>query len=216
MAIRVPKKPAHAYQHGNLRHALIQAGLRLLSEGGVANLSLRAAAQLAGVSHAAPYRHFADKEALVAAIAEEGFALLTAALQASTPPTPAAFAKRLAEMAVAYVNFALAHPAYLRVIFGGVVDKEHAPQSLRIAGETAYGVLRTLVADGVAAGAFRAGDVDEMALSCWSMVHGFGMLLSDRALPPPLCEAVTAEAMTRSLVKHLLGGIESGAPPTKS
>lgn len=212
MAIRVPKKPSHAYQHGNLRHALIQAGLRLLSEGGVANLSLRAAAHLAGVSHAAPYRHFADKEALVAAIAEEGFVLLTATLQASRPQAPAAtFAERLREMAVAYVNFALVHPAYLRVIFGGVVDKDHAPESLRIAGDTAYGVLRTLVAEGVAAGAFRQADVDEMALSCWSMVHGFGMLLGDRALPPPLCESTTAEAMTRALVKHLFRGIEEGA-----
>ena len=61
MKIRVTRKPEDAYQHGNLREALIQAGLRLLSEGGLENLSLRGAAQLAGVSHAAPYRHFRDK-----------------------------------------------------------------------------------------------------------------------------------------------------------
>jgi AcrR family transcriptional regulator len=209
MPIRVPRKPAHAYQHGNLRHALIQAGLRLLSEGGVSNLSLRAAAQLAGVSHAAPYRHFADKEALVAAIAEEGFALLTAALAASTTKVAAAsFADRLGEMTMAYVKFALAHPAYLRVIFGGVVDKAHAPESLRIAGETAYGVLRNLVAEGQECGALRHGDIDEMALACWSLVHGFGMLLSDRALPPRLCESATAQVMTRSLMDHLFHGIQ--------
>ena len=79
MKIRVARKPAHAYQHGNLREALIQAGLKLLGEAGVQGLSLRAAAQLAGVSHAAPYRHFKDKDALVAAVAEQGFRLLTAA-----------------------------------------------------------------------------------------------------------------------------------------
>src|SRR4051812_14423120 len=77
MAVRVARKKADAYQHGNLREAMIHAGLKLLGEGGVQSLSLRAAAQLAGVSHAAPYRHFRDKDALVAAIAEEGFKLLT-------------------------------------------------------------------------------------------------------------------------------------------
>ena len=82
MKIKVPRKPANTYQHGNLREALVQAGLKLLSEGGVEGLSLRAAAQLAGVSHAAPYRHFKDKDALVAAIAEQGFRLLTASMRA--------------------------------------------------------------------------------------------------------------------------------------
>src|SRR5215510_13444423 len=77
MSIRVARKRPDAYQHGDLRRALVQAGLKLLSEKGVDGLSLRAAAELAGVSHAAPYRHFRDKAALVAAIAEEGFRLLT-------------------------------------------------------------------------------------------------------------------------------------------
>src|SRR5258708_34865679 len=81
MAIRVRRKAADAYQHGDLREALIQAGLKLLSEGGVESLGLRAAAELAGVSHAAPYRHFRDKGALVAAIAEEGFTLLTRSMR---------------------------------------------------------------------------------------------------------------------------------------
>src|SRR6185436_10216828 len=82
MTIRVQRKRADAYQHGDLRHALIQAGLKLLGEGGLPALSLRAAAQLAGVSHAAPYRHFKDKDALVAAIAEEGFRLPTRHMKA--------------------------------------------------------------------------------------------------------------------------------------
>src|SRR3954465_9962216 len=82
MPIRVQRKPRDAYQHGDLRHALIQAGLKLLGEHGAAGLSLRAAAELAGVSHAAPYRHFRDKNALVAAIAEEGYKLLTRSMRA--------------------------------------------------------------------------------------------------------------------------------------
>jgi AcrR family transcriptional regulator len=221
MAIRVPRKPSNAYQHGNLRHALVQAGLRLLAEGGMQNLSLRAAAQLAGVSHAAPYRHFADKDALVAAIAEEGFGLLKAHLREGVANSRSeSFPERLREMAVGYVMFALQHPAYLRVIFGGVIKKESAPDSLRVAGEAAYGVLRDLVAQGVAAGAFRSGDPDEMALSCWTMTHGFGMLLTDKALPPHLSETMAAEAMTRTMVDFLLHGIvnvaKSAGPKTRS
>src|SRR3982751_1002807 len=92
--IRVRRKPADAYQHGDLREALIQAGLKLLTERGVAALALRAAAQLAGVSHAPPYGHFRDKDAWVDAIGERGFRMLTAAMQVqiarvATADTPA-------------------------------------------------------------------------------------------------------------------------------
>src|ERR1700755_3363189 len=90
MKIRVAKKPADSYQHGDLREALVDAGLKLLIEGGVEDLSLRAAAQLAGVSHAAPYRHYRDKDALVAAIAERGFRLLTESMRSELAEHPAA------------------------------------------------------------------------------------------------------------------------------
>src|ERR1051326_7507290 len=75
---RLKPKP---YHHGDLRHALIQAGLELLSEGGAATLDLRKVARKAGVSHAAPYRHFADKQALIAAINEEGYCRLAERIQ---------------------------------------------------------------------------------------------------------------------------------------
>jgi AcrR family transcriptional regulator len=123
--IRVARKPVDAYQHGNLAEALVQAGLKLLSEGGVEKLSLRAAAQLAGVSHAAPYRHFRDKDALVSAIAERGYRLLTASmkeeLERCRSREPGA---RLQAIGVGYLRFGLSHPAYLQVIFGGVLTAD--------------------------------------------------------------------------------------------
>src|SRR3954469_24156481 len=127
MSIRVARKRADTYQHGDLRRALIQAGLKLLAEGGVAALSLRAAAQLAGVSHAAPYRHFRDKDALVAAIAEEGFKLLTRRMReeianerAGAEPGrhPPGVVERLRAAGRGYVSFAVEHPAYFRTVFG--------------------------------------------------------------------------------------------------
>src|SRR5688572_5295577 len=110
MKIRVARKPADAYQHGNLREALVQAGLKLLSEGGVEGLSLRAAAQLAGVSHAAPYRHFKDKNALVAAVAEQGFRLLSASLRAAEQGVAGTSVRdRLRAQGQGYVQFAIEH-----------------------------------------------------------------------------------------------------------
>src|SRR5438477_3225995 len=128
MSIRVPRKRPDAYQHGNLRQALIQAGLKLLGESGVAGLSLRAAAQLAGVSHAAPYRHFRDKDALVAAIAERGFRLLTARMEQEKQRCNSADLRtRLTAIGVGYVSFAIEHPGYFRIIFGGLcVDAKGA------------------------------------------------------------------------------------------
>src|SRR5690349_3367842 len=119
MKIKVARKPANTYQHGNLREALVQAGLKLLAEGGVEGLSLRAAAQLAGVSHAAPYRHFKDKDALVAAIAEQGFRLLTASMRAELEQLGAGADthQRMRALGQGYVRFAREHPGYLGVIF---------------------------------------------------------------------------------------------------
>jgi AcrR family transcriptional regulator len=179
--IRVTRKRPNAYQHGDLRNALIQAGLKLLAEGGVGAMSLRAAAELAGVSHAAPYRHFRDKNELVGAIAEEGFRLLTRhmreAIAAAGSPD---VWTRLGAAGHGYVAFAIQHPAYFRTVFGGFVcpDGDHSKlsPSLREAGDEAYHVLRDLIEEGVRTGALRTGDPDHLALGAWSMVHGVSML----------------------------------------
>src|SRR5215510_9562369 len=128
MSIRVARKRPDAYQHGDLRRALIQAGLKLLGEGGVRQLSLRAAAELAGVSHAAPYRHFRDKDALVAAIAEQGFRLLTRRMREEIDAAGSAdLLVRLRASAWGYVSFAIENPGYFRTIFGGIPCDEGAP-----------------------------------------------------------------------------------------
>jgi AcrR family transcriptional regulator len=209
MKIRVARKPDDAYQHGNLREALIQAGLKLLSEGGLEKLSLRAAAQLAGVSHAAPYRHFRDKDALVAAIAEQGFLLLTARMQEEEKRVAVSdLPARLSAIGVGYVAFAIEHPGYFRVIFGGLACEDAVTPELQAAGNAAFQVLRGLVGEGVASGVLRAGDPDEMALAAWSLVHGLGMLAIDGALAHRIVGATafkrTAERLTLLLQEGLL------------
>ena len=159
------------YHHGELGTALVGAALALLAEGGVEALSLREVARRAGVSAMAPYRHYADKEALLAAVAEHGFAGLGAALRqadAAVPPERA-----LVAQAVAYVRYALAHPALFRLMFG---PKRSAPHpGLMAAGDTAYAVLAERVASQTAA----AADREARVIGCWSLVHGLALLFLD-------------------------------------
>ncbi len=212
MSIRVARKRPDAYQHGDLRRALVQAGLKLLGERGVAGLSLRAAAELAGVSHAAPYRHFRDKGALVAAIAEEGFTLLTRSMrdEIAAAGSRDVFAK-LGAAGRGYVTFALRHPGYFRTIFGekiwpNVSDADPGRVSLRVAGEEAYGVLRGLVETGVREGRMRAGDVDQIALAAWALVHGLALLIIDGQL----AGLADTDLAVRGLTDALLAMLEHG------
>jgi AcrR family transcriptional regulator len=216
MTIRVPRKPIDAYQHGDLRPALIKAGLKLLSEGGVNALSLRAAAELAGVSHAAPYRHFRDKHALVSAIAEEGFRLLTRHMRDEMSRADQTdVLARLQASAFGYVSFAVEHPAYFRTIFGGAVcgvGQEPAP-SLLEAGDEAYHVLRDTVAQGIAEGLLRAGDPEQLSLAAWSLVHGLGMLIIEGQLRNLPSDAGHVRALTEGVTTLLMNGLR---PPSSA
>lgn len=213
MTIRVARKRADAYQHGDLRAALIQAGLKLLGEQGVGGLSLRAAAQLAGVSHAAPYRHFRDKAALIFAIAEEGFRLLTERMRAEIASCASSdYWARLRASAVGYVSFALEHPAHFKTIFGGSAQGEAEgdappPDSLRAAGAESYGVLRELIAEGVRRGKVRSGDIDQLCLSAWALVHGLGMLIVDMDVAGLRSKPQGVRETTETMFRFLEGGL---------
>lgn len=211
MSIRVARKRPDSYQHGDLRAALVQAGLKLLTEGGVPALTLRAAAQLAGVSHAAPYRHFRDKEALLAAIAEEGFHLLTARMRREMEAGGPDPVTRLRACAWGYVAFARAHPGYFRTMFGGAISADCAAQtpSLMAAGQEAFGVLRDQIADGIQRQWLRRGDADELSLAAWSLVHGLSMLAIDRQLTSTVPDDDAARAVTDRLIRLLETGIRS-------
>ena len=148
------------YHHGDLRSALLHASGELLEEQGLANLSLREAARRAGVSHNAPYRHFPDREALLAALAAEGFGMLGKALQGRTGR----------EMGEAYVRFALEHPNRFRLMFGGQLQLDRHP-ALAAAADRTYEAL---------AAAFRElPDPGKAAAAAWSLVHGLAHLLLD-------------------------------------
>jgi AcrR family transcriptional regulator len=167
------KKPARQYHHGNLRSALIDAGLQLITRKGVRALTLREIGARVGVSRMAAYRHFANKADLLAAIREAGFAEFANALDAARSKAGRSFALRLRAMALAYVRFAAEHPAYYEVMFGWMDQQSPKPSP---AGARAFGILEQTVREGQDAGEVCAGDSVELARLVWAEVHGISML----------------------------------------
>lgn len=183
------------YHHGELRTALVGAALELLAEAGADALSLRAVARRAGVSAMAPYRHYADKEALLAAVAAHGFGGLREVL-AAADREPAA----LVAQAVAYVRYALQHAALFRLMFGA--RRLDVSPELTVARDAAYAVL----ADRVAAETPVQRDREARVLGCWSLVHGLALLFLDgrigekTATPAGEVTRRVAEAMLRPVL----------------
>jgi AcrR family transcriptional regulator len=180
-------KPAGAYHHGDLREALLDAAEALLAQRGAAGLTLRDVARGAGVSHAAPYHHFAGLPELLAALAERSFQQLGAAMQAGVDTHPADAREQLLAIATAYVDFARRRPARFRLMFGPVLASRRVHPGLDRAAEGAFRVLLD------AATRFDAAAGPLIALTGWSLAHGLSHLSLDAAfaglpLPGPLPE----------------------------
>jgi AcrR family transcriptional regulator len=175
------RAPAHPYHHGDLRRALLDASLRIIAEEGARALTLREVARRVGVSQAAPYHHFADKDALLAAVAEEGFVELYEAMVTARDAAGSKTMARLRAIGEGYVRFAVRHPSHFKVMFGNLVDVPAHP-GLRVAAERAFATLVEGIVEGQKAGQLRRGDPIQLAAIAWSTVHGLSMLWIDGAL----------------------------------
>jgi AcrR family transcriptional regulator len=193
------------YHHGNLRGALIAVATDLLAEEGIHPLSLRKIAQKAGVSHNAPYMHFADKEALLAAIAEEGFRLLLETVEESVAKLDKSTRERLIAASTAYVNFALNYPSYLQVMFYPYdLDKY---SSLREASQSSLDYLFNLVKAGQESKELIPGDAYEMTKTIWAMVHGVATLSTAYKTSILRSENASTEETIAVFIDRLLNGI---------
>ena len=173
------------YHHGNLRAALLRAGMKVIEKKGIKRLSVREAARRARVSHNAPYRHFPDRQSLLAGIAAEGFARLGEALKTSSGKA----------MGEAYVRFALEHPEVFRLMFGGTIRMgDHPP--LREAADRAY---QSLVDRFRAHGSEAEANV--AAAAAWSLVHGLSHLLLDGHFQAPQRDAGGAAPFARQVLE---------------
>src|ERR1700755_130164 len=156
-----PKAGGRSYHHGALRRALVDAARALLEEAGPEALSLRDVARRVGVSHNAPYRHFPTRQALLAAIAADGFDRLASLLGPEAG---------LAALGRAYLGFARHHPGLFRLMFDGTLEKSAHPE-LGQAAAAAYAVLRAAVAP-LAPEAERRG----ATVLAWAQLHGLALL----------------------------------------
>jgi AcrR family transcriptional regulator len=206
-----PLKAKRPYHHGDLRAALIAAALSLIDEHGVKGLALSDAARLAGVSVAAPYRHFKDKEALLAEIAAEGFTMFRDALARASRTHPGDKVQRLVEMGVAYVDFALQHRSHFNVMWEGGIAKANYPEMQQTAHQ-AFLLLEE------AANSLhpRAHPSRQQALvrAAWSLVHGYAMLTLEHELPSHGSEQNARNLLRQSL--HLLLDPLAATAPRKN
>lgn len=206
MPARKATRPAAgkpAYHHGDLARTLVQAAQQLIELGGGARLTLREAARVAGVSVAAPYRHFADREALLAAVLADGFRELAAQTGAARQ-TAAGPLEGLMAVGLAYVRFAAAHPRTYRLMFGPECDKAAHPE-LMAAGQSAFGVLVDAVTACRAAGLVGPqAEIPELALGGWALSHGLASLHADGMLEGRLPAGL--ESTARALFAILLRG----------
>ncbi|WP_235982509.1 TetR/AcrR family transcriptional regulator [Sphingomonas albertensis] len=163
-----------SYHHGDLRAALVEAGLRLLAERSGDGLGLREVARAVGVSATSVYRHFPDKTALLEALAAEGLARLAAA-QRSASEAAGGGTAGFSASGTAYVRFALANPALFRMIFANPGARTAAERD-----DDAIAMLRDNAAT-LAAG--NGGNAEVVMLKAWALAHGLAMLMLDQQVP---------------------------------
>jgi AcrR family transcriptional regulator len=199
-AAQAPKKDG--YHHGDLRNALLETALRLVSARGPEGFSLREAAREVGVSPGAAYRHFADKAALLTALAVDGHVRLADAMEREisrvrgAAGSKARAVARFVALGAAYVDFGLAHPAHFQVMFGPCMDAEVKPCS-PLTGRGPFDILVDALDGLVAAGAVSAAGRAGAEITVWSAVHGLATLQVDGALtlsPPERAQAMAGTA----------------------
>ena len=167
----MPRRP---YHHGNLREALLRGAVRVIAEVGPAAFTLREVARRAGVSHNAPYRHFRDKDALLAAVAAQGFRELPRAMRAAGERQALALEK-LKQSGLAYVAFAVRRPEHFTVMFDAPVCTSKDPEYVQ-ASQEAFNTLVKYIRNCQEEGQLPEGNTLERTLYAWSLVHGIAKL----------------------------------------
>ena len=209
-----PLKEERPYHHGDLQRAVVTAALEILSETQSTEFSLRELARRAGVSHNAPYKHFADKRELLAAVSAAGFETLTnrMAREMEKLGDPR---ERLFAMLRAYVDHGVENPALYSLMFGGYLG---GPDRSRPAIELAEAEkTKSLLADVIVAGGLGRAipetsrnerKIAGAILACWSLVHGLTMLLADGLVGP----RKKSDALGDSVIQGMLDGLASKLP----
>ncbi|MEU3147219.1 MULTISPECIES: TetR/AcrR family transcriptional regulator [unclassified Streptomyces] len=185
------------YHHGNLRAALLDAAARGLRERGADQLSLRDLAREVGVSHAAPRRHFPDRQALLDALAEDGFARLDAALRTAPAGPDEDFPSRVRAAMTAYTRFATENAALLELMY----TSKHRPGAERIvkAAEAPFGLMNDLITQGQEQGALQAGEPERIGIVLFATLQGIASIINGNIVRPELLDGLVGTAVEQFL-----------------
>ncbi|MFT5580221.1 MAG: AcrR family transcriptional regulator [Paraglaciecola psychrophila] len=196
-----------SYHHGDLRAALLAAALQVINVEGPRGLSMREVARRAQVSHAAPYRHFADKNDLIVAVVEQGFALLAQTIADSKTAAEDDPVSQFTALGAGYFDFALQYPAFYRVMYSGDLLSSSGQHSLRHTSESTF---REMVADIKVCQQLqvvRSGDPAVQALLLMSTVHGFVTLVNDNRIDFLLEEGRDVQEIREAVLDAIVKGI---------
>ena len=178
----------NTYHHGDLKNALIQAGIEILSMNGIKGLSLRRVAKRAGVSHAAPYAHFTDKQALIAAISTEGYKRLFSQLKQIEQKYCKDTLRKFVEVAWCYLQFAVKDPAHFKITFSGVIEKEKDYPAFVEISKKSFAFITEMVVECQTAEILPPGPADLIAVHLWGSIHGLATLLIEDQLSSQVLE----------------------------
>jgi AcrR family transcriptional regulator len=187
----------------------MDACLELIETEGIGAVSLRRVARAAGVSPGAPYHHFADRAALLAALSGRGFELLATdmATARSTADTPRGALTALTE---AYVDFARRRPAYFRLMFRPELSQSHKNPEAHVAGEAAFSLVGDVIAECVDSGVVGIGDADVFTITLWALGHGLASLWVDGQLGE---RAAALDSTAEALIEQTLRLVDSLLTP---
>jgi len=202
----VRKARKRAYHHGDLERALVETAVGVIQEEGISALTLRGVGARLGVSRTALYRHFDDKQALLARVASEGFKRFHEALAAAGAKAEAHGADPMPAMAAAYMKFARSHPSHYQTMFSGVLTNHEGDPDLHRHAQASFDVLLDAIRRGQTNGRIRPGDPVELAEITWALSHGVATLAMARQLPrvPAALDDLAVRAWT--MLDEGLGG----------
>ncbi len=204
---KIVEKTEGSYRHGNLREAILLASLEAIEKNGVDSLSIREIAKTAGVTHQAPYRHFKDKEALLAALAQDGFEKLYQEMSKSVKDINQPIEKIIA-LGVSYLSWAAAHPAHFRLMFSQNIPEFEIYEGLQLAANSILNLVLQVTKENQDEKVIRNDESRSLARQFWATVHGVTLLFIDRQFKPLKGDLKAGQKLVHEIILNLINGLK--------